>query len=75
MLGKPLPLCLSSSSTTQKAPEILTHLHLIDTYYPLLGQSPLLDDLLVRLRQKIMLEVKTMQELMSVMGVLEMICR
>ncbi|KAG8218863.1 Trp-Asp repeat-containing protein [Butyriboletus roseoflavus] len=45
---------------------------LIDMYSPVLGQSPLIDSLFLRLRKKVLAEIRFQKELMKTKGTLEM---
>ncbi|KAF8450282.1 Trp-Asp repeat-containing protein [Boletus edulis BED1] len=46
---------------------------LIDMYIPVLGQSPLIDSLFLRLRKKVLTEIRFQKELMKTKGTLEMV--
>lgn len=46
---------------------------LVDMYTPVLGQSPLIDTLFLRLRKKVDAELKFQQELVKARGALEML--
>ena len=47
--------------------------HMTDMYSPVLGQSPLIDGLFVRLRKKVDAELRFQKELVKVKGALDMI--
>lgn len=44
-----------------------------DMYAPVLGQSPLIDTLFLRLRKKVLAEIRFQKELMKTKGTLEMV--
>lgn len=44
-----------------------------DMYAPVLGQSPLIDTLFLRLRKKVLAEIRFQKELMKTKGILEMV--
>ena len=44
-----------------------------DMYAPVLGQSPLIDTLFLRLRKKVLAEIRFQKELMKTKGTLEML--
>ena len=46
---------------------------LTEMYTPVLGQSPLIDTLFVRLRKKIAAEIKFQEELVKARGALDML--
>ena len=45
----------------------------IDMYSAVLGQSPLIDSLFLRLRKKVTAEIRFQEELVKARGVLEMV--
>jgi U3 small nucleolar RNA-associated protein 15 len=52
---------------------LLTQQAYAEMYIPVLGQSPLIDSLFMRLRKKVLAEIRFQKELVKTKGALEMI--
>lgn len=65
LIGKHPPYCTGTIVTERNIYQ--------DMYAPVLGQSPLIDSLFLRLRKKVVAEIRFQKELMKTKGTLEMV--